>query len=152
MEYNVKSGTPEKQRSGCLIVGIYAGRKLSPSAREIDDVSKGALAQILRRGDHAGNPGQTLLLHRLPNLPSERVLLIGCGKDKEFNDARYREVMAAAIGALKNTGATEAVSFLTELDVKGRDIAWKLRQAVEISETSFYRFEQLKSKKNDNDD
>ncbi|MBI3898230.1 MAG: leucyl aminopeptidase [Gammaproteobacteria bacterium] len=149
MEYSVKSGTPKKQRSGCLVVGIYSGRKLSAAAREIDEVCNGAIMQIVRRGDHNGNPGQTLLLHNLPNSPSERVLLIGCGKDKEFNEARYRDVTAAAINALKNTGAGEATSYLTDLDVKGRDVLWKLRQAVEISEASLYRFDQLKSNKND---
>jgi leucyl aminopeptidase len=151
MEYNVKSGTPQKQRSGCLIVGVFAGRKLPPAAREIDELSEGAISQILRRGDHSGRPGQTLLLHRLPNIPSERVLLVGCGKEKEFNEARYRDVTAAAIAAIKNTGATEAMSFLTEIDVKGRDISWKLRHAVELTENAFYRFDELKSRKNDED-
>ncbi|MEK9133368.1 MAG: leucyl aminopeptidase, partial [Pseudomonadota bacterium] len=37
-------------------------------------------------------------------------------------------------------------SYLTELDVKGRDISWKVRQAVEVTEAALYRFDQLKSK------
>ena len=151
MEYLVKSGTPEKQRSPCLVVGVYSGRKLSEAAAQIDAVAGGAIAAILRRGDHQGKAGQTLLLHHVPNLASERVLLVGCGKEKEFNEARYREATAAAIAALKNTGATEASSYLTELEVKGRDIAWKLRQSVEVTEAALYRFDQLKSKKNNND-
>ncbi|BAU47670.1 multifunctional aminopeptidase A [Sulfurifustis variabilis] len=149
MEYSVKSGTPEKQRSGCLVVGVYAGRRLSSAAQQIDEVTGGAVGQVLRRGDHQGKAGQTLLLHHLPNLPSERVLLVGCGKDKEFNEARFRESVAAAIGALKDTGATEATSYLTELEVKGRDVFWKIRHTVEATEASLYRFDQLKSKKND---
>ena len=149
MEFLVKSGTPEKQRSGCLVVGVFSGRKLSEAASQIDQVSGGAIAALLRRGDHQGKVGQTLLLHQLPNLPSERVLLVGCGKEKEFNEARYRETNAAAVQALKNTGATEATSYLTEIDVKGRDTVWKLRQTVEVTENALYRFDQLKSKKND---
>jgi len=146
MEFNVKSGTPEKQRSGCLIAGVFESRKLSDVASQIDQVSGGALATILRRGDLDGRLGQTLLLHNLPNLPSERVLLVGCGKEKEFSDARYRDVTAKAVAALKDTGATEATSYLTELEVKGRDIAWKVRQAVEMTEAALYRFDRLKSK------
>jgi leucyl aminopeptidase len=149
MEYNVKSGTPEKQHSGCLVVGVYAGNKLSDAARQLDEVTRGAIKQILRRGDHSGRIGQTLLLHHLPNSPSERVLLVGCGKEKEFNEARYREVTAATIGTLKNTGATEVTSYLTDLEVKGRDVLWKLRQAVEITEAALYRFDQLKKKNDD---
>lgn len=149
MEFLVKSGTPQKQRSPCLVVGVYAGRRLSSAAGEIDEVSGGHIGAILRRGDHQGKVGQTLLLHRVPNLPSERVLLVGGGKEKEFNEARYREATAAAVAALKNTGAAEATSYLTELEVKGRDIQWKLRHAVEITEAVLYRFDQLKSKKDE---
>ena len=147
MEFSVKSGTPEKQRSGCLIVGVFESRKLSQVGEQIDEVSGGALSAILRRGDLEGKSGHTLLLHNLPNLPSERVLLIGCGKEKEFNDARYREITARAVTALKDTGASEVTSYLTDLEVKGHDdVAWKVRQAVEVTAATLYRFDQLKSK------
>src|SRR5687767_89019 len=103
MEFSVKSGTPEKQRSGCLVVGVFDSRKLSTVGEQIDEVTGGALAAILRRGDLEGRMGQTLLLHNLPNLPSERVLLVGCGKEKEFNEARYRDATAKVVSALKDT-------------------------------------------------
>ena len=150
MEFIVKSGTPEKQRSGCIVAGVFEKRKLSNVARLMDEVSGGALSAILRRGDLEGKCGQTLLLHNVANLPSERVLLVGCGKEKEFNENRYRDVTTKAISILKDTGATEITSYLTELEVKGRDIAWKVRQAVEVSEAALYRFDQLKSKANNN--
>jgi len=146
MEFIVKSGTPEKQRSGCIVAGVFESRKLSSVAHQIDEVSGGAISSILRRGDLEGKPGQTLLLHNIPNLPSERVLLVGCGKEKEFNENRYRDTTAKAVSVLKDTGATEATSYLTELDVKGRDISWKVRQAVEVTEAALYRFDRLKSK------
>lgn len=148
MEFIVKSGTPEKQRSGCVVVAVFESRKLSAVAQQIDQVSGGAIGAILRRGDLEGKPGQTLLLHNIPNLPSERVLLVGCGKEKEFSESRYRETTARSVTVIKDTGATEITSYLTELDVKGRDIAWKVRQAVEVTEASLYRFDQLKSKPN----
>ncbi len=150
MEFIVKSGTPEKQRSGCIVAGVFESRKLSAVAHQIDDVSGGAIGAILRRGDLEGKSGQTLLLHNVPNLPSERVLLVGCGKEKEFNESRYRDVIAKSVSALKDTGATEVSSYLTELDVKGRDISWKVRQAVEVTEAALYRFDQLKSKPGNN--
>jgi len=146
MEFIVKSGTPEKQRSGCIVVGVFESRKLSVVAQQIDAVSGGTISGILRRGDLEGRPGQTLLLHNIPSLPSERVLLIGCGKEKEFNENRYRDATAKAVTVLKDIGATEVTSYLTELDVKGRDISWKVRQAVEVTEAALYRFDQLKSK------
>jgi leucyl aminopeptidase len=148
MEFVVKSGTPEKQRSACLVVGVYEPRKLSSIAAQIDQVSGGALGALLRRGDLEGKLGQTLVLHNVPNIPSERVLLVGCGKDKAFNENNYRIATAKAVTTLKGTGATEFTSYLTELDVKGCDIAWKVRQAVEVTEAVLYRFDRLKSKPN----
>jgi len=146
MEFTVKSGTPEKQRSACLVVGIYETRKPSPVAAQIDQVSGGAISALLRRGDIEGKLGQTALLHNVPNIPSERVLLVGCGKEKAFNERNYREATIKAVATLKNTGATEFTSYLTELEVKGQGIGWKLRQAVEITEAGLYRFDRLKSK------
>jgi leucyl aminopeptidase len=146
LEYSVKSGTPEKQRSACLVAAVYEGRKLSGAARQIDQVTNGAIGAILRRGDLDGKSGQTLLLHNLAGLPSERVLLVGAGKEKDLNDARYRELAARVATTLKGTGAAEAISYLTELEIKGRDVAWKIRQAVELTEAALYRFDRLKSK------
>ncbi len=150
MEFIVKSGTPEKQRSGCIVAGVFETRKLSSVAQQIDEVSGGAISAILRRGDLEGKPNQTLLLHNVAQLPSERLLLVGCGREKEFNENRYREAIAKSVNALRDTGATEITSYLTELEVKGRDIAWKVRQAVEITESTLYRFDQMKSKPNNN--
>jgi leucyl aminopeptidase len=150
MDYSVKSGTPEKQHSACLVVGVFAGNRMSAAAQGLDQVTGGAIRQILRRGDHSGRLGQTSLLHHLPNSPSERVLLVGCGKEKEFNESHYREATAAAMSAVKQTGAAEVMSYLTELEVKGRDIVWKIRQAIEIAESALYRFDQLKKKSDEN--
>ena len=40
MEFSIKSGNSEKQKSGCVVVGIYDGRKLSPAAQSLDAASR----------------------------------------------------------------------------------------------------------------
>jgi leucyl aminopeptidase len=149
MEYTVKSGDPEKQRSACVVIGVFEGRKLSISGKRLDEAAQGALTALLRRGDIDGKSGQTLLIHNPANLLCERLLLIGCGKEKEFNEGRYRETCVKMARSLADTGATEAVVFLTELEVKGRDIVWKLRHTVESVEAALYKFDRLKSQKSE---
>jgi leucyl aminopeptidase len=146
MEYIAKSGSPAKQRTACIVLGVYESRKLSARARQVDQASGGTLAGFLRRGDMDGRAGQTLLLHHIPNLPAERVLLVGCGKEREFNEQRYIETNATAARLLDDTGSTEMTTYLAELEIKGRDIAWKARQAVLATEAALYRFDPLKSK------
>ena len=149
MEFNVKSGSPEKQRSACIVVGVYEPRRLSPIGEQLDKISDGYISNLLRRGDLEGKPGQVLLLHHVPNILSERILLVGCGKERELDDKQYKQIISKTINTLNETGSMEAVCFLTEQHVKGRYTYWKVRQAVETTQDCLYTFNQLKSKKVD---
>ncbi|MCA1767863.1 MAG: leucyl aminopeptidase, partial [Idiomarina sp.] len=94
MEFSVKSGNPEKQRSACIVVGVFEPRRLSGVAEQLDKVSDGYLSNLLRRGDLEGKSGQVLLLHHVPNILAERVLLVGCGKERELDERQYRQIIA----------------------------------------------------------
>ena len=146
MKFAIKSGNPEKQRTACIIAGIFEPRRMSPAAKTIDTVSKKFLSGILRRGDLEGKPGQSLLLHNVPGLLADRVLLIGCGRERDITDSQYRTIIANSAKQLNDTGVLEAVSYLTELNVKNRNYYWKLRQAAETVEASLYQFNAYKTK------
>lgn len=147
MEFSVKSGSPEKQRSACIVVGIFEPRRLSVITEQLDKISDGYISALLRRGELEGKVDQTLLLHHVPNILSERILLVGCGKERELDERQYKQVIRKTINTLNDTGSMEAVCFLTELHVKGRNTYWKVRQAVETSREELYHFDQLKSNK-----
>lgn len=147
MEFQIKSGNPEKQRTACVVVGVFEPRRLSAPAETLDKATDGYLSTLIRRGDLEGKTGQVLLLHNVPGTLADRVLLVGCGRERELGDSQYRKIIASAISTLNETGSMEAVCYLPELNVKGRDIHWKIRQAVETTEDTLYRFDLLKSKK-----
>lgn len=147
MEFGVKSGSPEKQRSACIVVGVFEPRRLSAVAEQLDRVSDGYISSLLRRGDLEGKSGQMLLLHQVPGVLSERVLLVGCGKERELDERQFKQIIQKTISTLNETGSMEAVCFLTELHVKGRDAYWKVRQAVETAQNSLYTFDQFKTNK-----
>ena len=147
MEFSVKSGSPEKQRSACIVVGVFEPRRLSSTAEQLDEISEGYISNLLRRGDLEGKSGQMLLLHSVPNILSERVLLVGCGKERELDERQYRQIINKTINTLNETGSMEAVCFLSELHVKGRDTYWKVRQAVEATQDCLYSFNSLKTRK-----
>ncbi|MEL0628061.1 leucyl aminopeptidase [Psychromonas aquatilis] len=147
MEFLVKSGSPAKQRSACIVVGVFEPRRLSAAAEVLDEVSEGYLSALLRRGDIEGKVGQVLFLHHVPNVLSERVLLVGCGKERELTEKEYKQIIEKSITTLNDTGALEAISFLSELHIKGRDSYWAVRQAVETTQDSLYSFDQFKTTK-----
>ena len=147
MEFSVKSGSPEKQRISCVAVGIFESRKLSHSAQILDDASEGYISNLIRRGECEGKLGQSLLLHNVPNALCDRVLLIGCGREKNFDTKSFHKANLLVAKFLDERGATEVFSCITELNVKSRDTAWKISQAVQATEDAMYRFDQLKTKK-----
>ncbi len=147
MDFNIKSGSPDKQRSACVIAGVFESGQLSEAASAIDKASKKYLSDLLRRGDLAGKKGQSLLLHNVPGTIADRVLLIGCDKKGDIDESAYTAVVSNSVRALRATGATEAINYLTELNVKGRDYRWKVKQAVKVAAQSLYEFSELKSDK-----
>jgi len=149
MDFTTKSGNIIKQRSACIVVGVYETRQLTPSAQQLDKLSRNYLSTALKRSDFRGKIGQSLLLHDVPRTLCERILLIGCGPEKNLNDTAYQKIITRIAIILNDAGIKDAISCLTELNVKGRDLHWKARQAVEVVCDTLYRFDQLKSKKNE---
>jgi len=146
VEFSIKQSSPEKQRSGCVVVGVYEGGKLSPAAQALDKAAAHQLSDLIARGDLDGKAGSTLLLHHANGIAAERVLLAGLGKAAEFGVKQYLDALRAVFGALQKTAVKDAALFLTDLELKGRDENWKIKQAVLAAAESGYRCDQLKSK------
>ncbi len=149
MEFSIKSGSPEKQRTACVVLGVFEPRKLSAAAEIVDAAADQYLSDILRRGDMEGKSGSSLLLHGVPGVEADRVLLIGLGKEREFREKEYRAALSKAVRQLNETGGFDGTIYLTELPVKKRDVAWRVRQAAMIVQDTLYRFDRLKSKKDE---
>ncbi len=149
MEFSIKSGSPEKQRSACVVAGVFESRKLTLPAELLDNASDGYISEIIRRGDMEGKAGTTLLLQKVPGTLSERVLLVGLGKEKDFREKEFCNAVRTAVKTLNETGAFDASIFLTELAVKKRSVAWRIRQTAMIALDATYKFDQFKSKKDE---
>jgi leucyl aminopeptidase len=147
VEFSIKNRTSDKQKTACAVVGVYEHRKLTPSAKLLDQASDGALTHLLKRGDIDGKAGSTLLFHALTGLVCERILLVGLGKEAEVTDKAYQDAVHAAVKAVAASGANEAAVYLTEVQVGSRDLDWKIEQAAMITGDTLYKFDQLKSDK-----
>ena len=146
MEFSIKTGSPEKQRSDCIVVGVFEEGKLSDAALALDKAAKHHLSNIIAHGDMNGKAAATLLLHHVPNTLSERVLLVGLGKKTEFHAKQFIDAACTAMRAVQKTGAKDATLYLAELPVAQHDSSWRLTQAVLAAYETAYRFDRLKSK------
>ena len=149
MEFSIKSGSPEKQRTACVVVGVFEARKLTLPAELLDKAANGYISDLIRRGDMEGKAGSTLLLHNVPGTLCDRVLLVGLGKEKEFHEKEFAAAVRTAVKTLNETGAFDASFFLTEIAVRKRSIGWRVRQATIAALEATYRFDGFKSKKDE---
>ncbi len=147
VQFDVATIVAEKQRTGCLVLGVYDSGALPAATAAVDRAAGGAVGKLRRRGDMDGELGRTLLLHGLAGIAAERVLLVGCGARREFNDSSYRRALTEAFAVLESGGATDTTVCLPELEVPERDAYWKVRQVVERGLDVLYRFDELKSRK-----
>jgi leucyl aminopeptidase len=105
MEFSIKSGDLAGRTSPCLILGVFEQRQLAAPTQLIDTASQGHLSRIIDKGDLDGEAGRTLLLHEVPALAAERVLLVGLGPREKYDRKTFGKVMAAALARLKETSA-----------------------------------------------
>ncbi|MDR0440087.1 MAG: leucyl aminopeptidase [Candidatus Accumulibacter sp.] len=149
MEFSIKSNGPEKRRYACLVLGVFEPRTPSPAGWPAHPDTRRYLAGVLESGDMDGKAGVTLMLRNVPALGAERLLLVGLGKEREFGDKAYLAAIRNAVKALEGSGAQDAALLLTQIPVKKRSAAWRIRQAVVAASETLYRFDRFKSKKND---
>ncbi|MCS4284668.1 leucyl aminopeptidase [Pseudomonas sp. BIGb0278] len=147
MELVVKSVAAASVKTATLVLAVGEGRKLGEIAKAVDEASNGAISAVLKRGDLAGKPGQTLLLHGLAGLKAERVLLVGSGKD-DLGDRSWRKLASAVTGVLKNLGGSDAVLALDDIAITGREGHYgKYRLLAESLLDGEYVFDRFKSQK-----
>jgi leucyl aminopeptidase len=140
LRFSLHDPLPETTTSPCIVVGLFEERQFSAAAARIDSASGGALTRLIESNDLAAKPGATQLLFGLANVAAPRVLVVGLGETKKFDAARFARVNADAARMLKGLPIDSAVSYLTALDVPGKDDAWKLRTAALASDAQAYRY------------
>jgi leucyl aminopeptidase len=145
MEFSIKQASPEKLKSGCVVVGVFEGGKLSAAAQLIDKAAKHVLSDLIAQGDISGKASSTLLLHKLSGVAAERVLLVGLGKANEINNKTSLDTLRATFSALNNTPAKDAALYIIDESI-GNNANWAIKQAVFIAAEQAFRADGLKSK------
>ena len=140
IEIDVESSSPEKVKAGVLVVGAFPDGTLLRSSQKIDEASKGKLSAVIKRGDLEEKPGATLLLHDLPGVQAERVLVVSLGKRDKFDEKAFRAAVSGAAKILASSPAKDAAVTLSA-DVPDRSLAWRAQTASRILADAAYRFD-----------
>ncbi|MGY1408679.1 MULTISPECIES: leucyl aminopeptidase [unclassified Luteimonas] len=146
LEFTLNRSTAGATGTDCVVVGAFSDGSLSPAAQALD--GEGRLAALVTRGDISGATGRSLTVHDLPGVSAPRVLVIGLGEKAKFGVAQYLKAVADAVRALRTGPVKSALFTLSELEVKDRDAAWNIRQAVIAADHAAYRYTSTLGAKN----
>lgn len=149
MHYTLTAVRPKTSETPCAIVGLYDERMLTSACAEFDEASGGHIKLLIDSGDLSGKLGSTTMLYNLPGLKTPRVLVVGLGEQRRFDAAKFVRVNRDAHKALKSIPADQAVSYLTEVEVPGKDLAWKITQSTLIADHVHYRFDAPRKNKSE---
>lgn len=145
MEFSIKQSSPEKQSSSCLVVGVYQDRQLSAAADAVNQVCNNLINTLFESGDLTGKSGSSLMLHQPAGLSAARLLLIGLGKQEEFNAKAYIEACNTANSVLRLSPCSDAVFYFNELPLDTFNTEWKISKLVQATAEADHRSDQLKS-------
>jgi leucyl aminopeptidase len=146
MDFKCRTGQPARARTQCLVAGIFDKKVLSDTAQALDKASKGYVSRVIKKGDITGKVGSGLLLHEIPGIAADRLLLVGLGGKSGLDASQYQNLVKATITKLKTTNARDALLCFSDANVKGKDAHWKARQAAELFAHAMYSFTRMKGK------
>ncbi|MEX0618391.1 MAG: leucyl aminopeptidase [Pseudohongiellaceae bacterium] len=150
MKYSVKTDSPDKLATDCLVLVSHLKSKLGSDANTVDAASNKALSSILRSGDFSGKLGETLLVHGLSGIKAKRVLLAGGGEPGKLDARHFRKLVQCAMKALVKTRAVNVHFSLTGIKIKDREPDWAAARIAQETESAIYRYQVTKSRKQDN--
>jgi leucyl aminopeptidase len=139
LEFSLGSAAADAADTPCVVAGLFEEGP-SAAAAAIDEASGGSIARLREAGDFNGKSGTTLVLHGLANVASPRVLLVGLGARDKFDARAFERACGAAGKVLKRMPASQASTWLPELDVPGRDADWRVRTCALAIDHACYRY------------
>jgi len=92
MQISFEKRPLEQVNAGAIVVPVFAGKK----------EERFGAADLFDSGEIVGKPLEMALLHRVPGVAAQRVLLAGGGKQEKFNPAEMRKLAGAAVRHLKS--------------------------------------------------
>ena len=133
-------------KAGTLVVGVLEGKKLSPSAVELDRRGGGSLAAAIAASRFTGKKEETLTIAAPRGLAHERVILLGLGKAEDLDAQRLRRLGGAVVPALNATGTATAAIAVDKLPGSRLDPGAAAANLAHGAMLRSYRFDKYRTK------
>ncbi|HEY2113339.1 MAG TPA: M17 family peptidase N-terminal domain-containing protein, partial [Dongiaceae bacterium] len=136
----------ELPSAGTIVVGVLEEHRLTPTAQQLDKLTKGAIGRALGVGRFKGRPDEQLAILAPPGIEAARILLIGLGKADALDAATLLAIggrIAAALNAAGEHAGSVAVDEIAGSQISTGEMAAHLAQGARLRA---YRFDKYRTR------
>lgn len=143
-EHTAASRNTKAKSSGDSLVALVAENgKLLPSASALDKETSGALKTAISAGKFSGKKGQVLSIIAPHGLDVSRLVLLGVGKEKDFDTLAAQSAGGILIAHLNSNGAKKArviVDNIAGAKISATDIAANMAYGASLRSYTFDKY------------
>lgn len=140
-------------KGDAIIVNLFKGvTRPGGATGAVDQALGGAITKLIAAGDLTGKLGETVLLYGSGELAAARVVVVGLGKQDEFDLDRVRRATGKAVKALKGTPVKRAATVVHGAGVGGLDARAAARAVTEAACSVTYSFHRRSKPKRGDDE
>jgi leucyl aminopeptidase len=141
LEVKVVSEDITRVKADAAIVNLFEGVEQPGGATgAVDQALGGVISKLISDGEIKGKLNEVTLIHTMGKMETERVLVVGLGKQEKFTYDSIRGVMAAACRFLRKVGVRNAATIVHGAGAGGLDIEKSVQAMTEGSILGLYTF------------
>ena len=136
----------ELPSAGTIVVGVLEEHRLTPTAQQLEKLTKGAIGRALSVGRFKGRPDEQLAILAPPGIEAARILLIGLGKADSLDAATLLAIggrIAAALNGAGEHAGSVAVDEIAGARIGTGEMAAYLAQGARLRA---YRFDKYRTR------
>ncbi len=110
MKISVSKGKLADAQGEAIILAFFEDKELAGEALHIDTKSNGLIGDLIGGRDFEAKPSQISVIYTRGSLPTKRIVLVGLGKQSEFDLEKLRAAFAKAMQHLRALNVKEAAT------------------------------------------
>jgi leucyl aminopeptidase len=137
----ISFAAPGIPKSGALVVGVEASGTLTPTARDVDALTSGAVVRAIAASRFTGAAGQSLEIVAPAGVANSRILLVGIGKG--LDELGQQALGGRVLAHMDRVGETTAAVLIS---AGADDLADAAAQIAFGARLKSYRFDKYRTR------
>ena len=146
MEIAVKAGQIQQEEAALIVVNLFQGVKTPGGATgAVDKALDGLITELIASGDFTGKLNELAVLYTQGAIPAKRVMVVGLGKEEEFDLDKVRDAAGTVAKRVRQLGVNSYSTIVHGGGQAGLSVEMASQAIAEGTILALYRFLEHKS-------